>query len=54
MILILVSLRAEVHLIHFFGTDAMQKQLEEDLLRQRGSGPTYLELLVIIYVLGKY
>lgn len=30
----------------------MKKKLEEELLRQRGNGPTYLELVVVIYVLG--
>lgn len=30
----------------------MKKQLEEDLLRQRGNGPTYVEMMVTVYVLG--
>lgn len=52
VILILVSQRAEVHLIMFFGTDKMKANLEEQLERQRGNGPTHLELLVALYVIG--
>ncbi|XP_026472025.1 transient-receptor-potential-like protein [Ctenocephalides felis] len=51
-ILILVSQRAEVKVIEFFGTESMRKALEEKLQKQRGNGPTLLEYLVIIYVLG--
>ncbi|XP_077299447.1 transient receptor potential-like [Arctopsyche grandis] len=52
LILILVSLRADVQVIQLFGTDSMKKKLEEDLMRQRGNGPSYLELIVVVYVLG--
>lgn len=52
VILILVSQRAEVHLIMLFGTQSMKENLEEQLRRQRGNGPTHLELLVVLYVLG--
>lgn len=52
VILILVSQRAEVKVIEFFGTESMRKALEEKLQKQRGNGPTLLEYLVIIYVLG--
>ncbi|XP_044730931.1 transient-receptor-potential-like protein [Chrysoperla carnea] len=52
LILILVSLRAEVHIIQMFGTESMKIWLDEQLKRQRGQGPTYLELLVVVYVLG--
>ncbi|XP_075234263.1 transient-receptor-potential-like protein isoform X2 [Lycorma delicatula] len=51
-ILILVSQRAEVLVVQLFGTDSMKRQLAEDLLRQRGNGPTMLECLVVLYVLG--
>lgn len=51
-ILILVSQRAEVHVILMFGTDAMKRTMEEQLRRQRGNGPTPLELLVVLYVIG--
>ncbi|GAB0086179.1 Transient-receptor-potential-like protein [Sergentomyia squamirostris] len=51
-LLILVSQRAEVQLILMFGTESMRRALEEELLKQRGNGPTYLELLVVVYVLG--
>lgn len=47
-----MSLRADVQVIHLFGTDSMKKKLEEDLMRQRGNGPSYLELIVVVYVLG--
>lgn len=52
MILILVSQRAEIHFVRMFGTDSMEKSLEEQLRRQRGNGPTPLELLVLLYVVG--
>uniref|UniRef100_A0A1B6EER2 Transient receptor ion channel domain-containing protein n=1 Tax=Clastoptera arizonana TaxID=38151 RepID=A0A1B6EER2_9HEMI len=52
LILILVSQRAEVYAIQFFGTEAMKRQLHEELLRQRGNGPTFLEGIVVIYVIG--
>lgn len=51
-ILILVSQRAEVVVVQLFGTDSMKRQLSEDLLRQRGNGPTFLETIVVLYVLG--
>lgn len=52
VILILVSQRAEVHLIMLFGTESMKTNLEAQLQRQRGNGPTPLELLVVLYVIG--
>ncbi|VVD01670.1 unnamed protein product [Leptidea sinapis] len=51
-ILILVSQRAEVKAIQMFGPEWMVKDIEEASKRQRGNGPTYLEVLVFIYVLG--
>lgn len=54
MILILVSQRAEVQAIQLFGPDWMVQELEKELLKQRGNGPTYLELVVVVYVLGEY
>uniref|UniRef100_A0A2M4A8I3 Putative transient-receptor-potential-like protein n=1 Tax=Anopheles triannulatus TaxID=58253 RepID=A0A2M4A8I3_9DIPT len=51
-LLILVSQRAEVQVVLLFGTEAMKRALQEELARQRGNGPTYLECLVVIYVLG--
>lgn len=51
-ILILVSQRAEVHVILMFGTESMKRNMEEQLRRQRGNGPTPLELLVVLYVIG--
>lgn len=53
MILILVSQRAEVQAIQLFGPEWMVKELEKELLKQRGNGPTYLEIVVVVYVLGK-
>lgn len=52
MILILVSQRAEVHLVLMFGTESMKRGMEEQLRRQRGNRPTPLELLVVLYVIG--
>uniref|UniRef100_A0A182JLW8 Transient receptor ion channel domain-containing protein n=1 Tax=Anopheles atroparvus TaxID=41427 RepID=A0A182JLW8_ANOAO len=51
-LLILVSQRAEVQVVLLFGTESMKRALQEELARQRGNGPTYLECLVVIYVLG--
>ncbi|XP_048481479.1 transient-receptor-potential-like protein [Plutella xylostella] len=52
LILILVSQRAEVQAIQLFGPEWMRKELEEELKKQRGAGPTYLEVVVVVYVLG--
>uniref|UniRef100_A0A182K248 Transient receptor ion channel domain-containing protein n=1 Tax=Anopheles christyi TaxID=43041 RepID=A0A182K248_9DIPT len=51
-LLILVSQRAEVQVVLLFGTESMKRALQEELARQRGNGPTYLECLVLIYVMG--
>lgn len=47
-----MSLRAEVLVIELFGTENMKRSLEEALQKQRGNGPSLLELLVLIYVFG--
>lgn len=52
VILILVSQRAEVQFVLLFGTESMKQNLEEQLRRQRGNGPTPLELVVVLYVFG--
>lgn len=52
LILILVSQRAEIQAIEIFGTDSMRKDLEEQSRRQRGNGPSFLEWIVVVYVLG--
>ncbi|CAK1588999.1 unnamed protein product [Parnassius mnemosyne] len=52
LILILVSQRAEVQLVQVFGSEQMVKDLNKELLKQRGNVPTYLEIAVFIYVLG--
>ena len=52
VILILVSQRAEVQVILLFGTDAMKTTLEETMRKQRGNGPSMLEMIVVVYVLG--
>ncbi|XP_059484449.1 transient-receptor-potential-like protein [Neocloeon triangulifer] len=52
LLLILVSQRAEVLFVQIFGTESMKADLQEELKRQRGNGPTYLELLVCLYVFG--
>ncbi|CAB3252591.1 unnamed protein product [Arctia plantaginis] len=52
LILILVSQRAEVQAIQLFGPEWMVKELEKELLKQRGNRPTYLEIVVVVYVLG--
>jgi transient-receptor-potential-like protein len=52
VILILVSQRAEVQVIQIFGTASMRKALAEQLQKQRGNGPSPLEWIVVVYVLG--
>ncbi|XP_038218984.1 transient-receptor-potential-like protein isoform X2 [Zerene cesonia] len=52
LLLILVSQRAEVQAVQLFGPDWMVKQLQEELKKQRGNGPTVLEIIVLIYVVG--
>ena len=54
MLLILVSQRVDVLVVQAFGTESMQTSLQDQLKRQRGNGPTYLECAVAIYVLGKF
>lgn len=53
VLLILVSLRVEVQIIELFGTQSMKRALEEQLQRQRGNGPSLLEMIVAVYVMGK-
>ncbi|XP_046394033.1 transient-receptor-potential-like protein [Ischnura elegans] len=52
LLLVLVTQRFEIRIIQIFGTEAMRSQLEEDLQRQRGNGPTVLECVVLVYVIG--
>ncbi|XP_057381258.1 transient-receptor-potential-like protein isoform X2 [Daphnia carinata] len=51
-LLILVSQRFDVLVIQLLGTEAMRRDLEDQLRRQRGNGPTFLECFVAVYVLG--
>lgn len=48
----MVSQRADDDVIRLLGTERMKKELAEQQLRQRGQGPTKLELLVVLYLLG--
>jgi transient-receptor-potential-like protein len=48
----MVSQRAEIQIIQMLGTESMKKALEEELLKQRGNGPSPFELIVVVYVLG--
>ncbi|XP_043266628.1 transient-receptor-potential-like protein isoform X2 [Venturia canescens] len=52
LILMLVSQRAEVEVIRLFGSEYAVRELEEDLMKQRGAKPTPLEYVVLLYVLG--
>uniref|UniRef100_A0A336L2Z3 CSON002599 protein n=1 Tax=Culicoides sonorensis TaxID=179676 RepID=A0A336L2Z3_CULSO len=51
-VVILVSQRAEIQVVLLLGTESMRRAVEEQLARQRGNGPTPLELLLVIYVIG--
>lgn len=53
VLLILVSQRFDVLVVQLFGTESMRRGLEDQLRRQRGNGPTFLETFVAIYVIGK-
>jgi len=48
-----VSQRFEVLIVQIFGTEAMNIALADQLKRQRGNGPTFLECVVALYVVGK-
>ena len=54
VLLILVSQRVDVLLVQMLGTESMQTSLKDQLKRQRGNGPTYLECGVAFYVLGGF
>ncbi|XP_066591141.1 transient-receptor-potential-like protein isoform X2 [Prorops nasuta] len=51
-VLMLVSQRAEVEMVRLLGSEETIRHLEEDMTRQRGSGPSPLEYIVMLYVLG--
>ena len=48
----MVSQRADDDVIRILGTERMKKELVEQQLRQRGQGPTKLEMLVVLYLFG--
>lgn len=52
VILILVSQRAEDHIIELFGPDWMKEGVLEKYKRQRGNPPMALEYVVLLYVIG--
>lgn len=52
-LLVLASQRAETQFIELFGSESMNKSLRLRQLRQRGNGPSYLELLILHFVIGK-
>lgn len=52
VILMLVSQRAEVEIVKMFGSVDAKRNVEAELAKQRGSAPSILEFIVILYVLG--
>ena len=48
-----MSQRVDVLVIQILGTESMKMTLHNQLRRQRGNGPTFLECFVATYVLGK-
>ena len=54
MLLILVSQRVDVLVVQVFGSESIRTSLADQLKRQRGNGPTYLECAVAFYVLGRF
>ncbi|XP_025422730.1 transient-receptor-potential-like protein isoform X2 [Sipha flava] len=51
-LLVLASQRAETQFIQLFGSESMIKSLELRLQHQRGNGPSYIELLILHFVIG--
>ncbi|XP_076479805.1 transient receptor potential-like [Bombus vancouverensis nearcticus] len=51
-ILMLVSQRAEVEIVKIFGSEKAKRDIEMELARQRGAAPSFLEGVVVLYVLG--
>ncbi|CAL7938803.1 unnamed protein product [Xylocopa violacea] len=51
-VLMLVSQRAEEEVVRLFGSVDAKRNLEVELTMQRGAGPSFLESLVVLYVLG--
>ncbi|XP_025195999.1 transient-receptor-potential-like protein isoform X2 [Melanaphis sacchari] len=51
-LLVLVSQRAETQFIELFGSESMKESLQQRQLRQRGNGPSFLELLILHFVIG--
>ncbi|XP_053984630.1 transient-receptor-potential-like protein isoform X1 [Hylaeus volcanicus] len=51
-ILMLVSQRAEMELTKIFSSDESKREIEANLAKQRGAAPSYLEGIVVLYVLG--
>ncbi|KAK7079006.1 Short transient receptor putative channel 1 [Halocaridina rubra] len=52
LMLILVSVRFEILVIWLFGSDAMKRNLEESMRRQRGNLPTPTECVVVLFIVG--
>lgn len=52
VILMLVSQRAEVEIVKIFGSEKAKRDIEMELARQRGAAPSFLEGVVVLYVLG--
>lgn len=48
----LVSQRAEVEIVKIFGSEKAKRDIEMELARQRGAAPSFLEGVVVLYVLG--
>lgn len=53
-LLVLASQRAEVQFIELFGSESMKEDLKLRQLRQRGNAPSYIEFLILNFVVGKF
>ncbi|XP_050434366.1 transient-receptor-potential-like protein [Adelges cooleyi] len=51
-LLVLASQRAEIQAIELFGTESMKNDLKQSQLRQRGHAPSFIELLILNFVIG--
>jgi len=52
-LLVLVSQRAETQFIELFGSESMIENLKTRLKHQRGNGPSFIELIILHFVVGK-
>lgn len=48
----LASQRVETQFIEIFGSESMNEKLKIQQLHQRGNGPSFIELIILHFVIG--